>query len=722
MRTEKIVTSDPYAVVGSAVKTVSATSVRSKADCGCGCGDKGNTATVGAVSRGRINPDRVALSHLAKGIGPIAGRKNIVDLKVALRIADESDSRTPLHGPDEMVLPVRSSLVGTKTGLVSSRSRAGRAAQALASYVIPGDMSRVRSPIRSTVYRALTPGGGRGGLVGRIGGEQIINRCPPGFEHGGRFANSTFTNCGSQLFEAVQAIAEAAQGAGRAGRLRVDNTPAPSILRGARVSAGKYTGDAIAISRAANVARMGAPSPKKRDESVRAVVSAANSSESAFSRLVRADGVVFSPVSDLKRIAKQRKNPDMEGATWVTALNSPQSIGGDEVALLGAGIRSIRYAVPGDGEIRVDSTKPLGQARINALIRKMQAARSKGDENGSALRAMVRESNGDLVYSESFPNVDKPNEMVVIARGKERRTVPRWVYEAWYSDKSSGKDKSSGWTVVDTVTNVSSQNEVGANVVAEATAESLSALSSFDRGKAIAKGKSSDFGAGRKSVLMKDGTNWVVHQPDQDSHIGVVVGNDIATALGLQAPNSYIAGDAKSRYAVVESPNELNGVKISKDGSTADIPGEELARIALVDYLTDNRGRTPATVLPSKGKGNGAVSMSSPRNALAGRGGAKKPADAGFADYLKQDGSSKWLAEKAAKMESVRQKIAAMYEQLLERAEQFDWDAYIDRLSIAGLTDGEKTHLDTIKVLYEYRLKQMRSSRKSFLTTLGVVS
>lgn len=721
MRTEKIVIADPYAVVGSAVKTASAFSVRTKADCGCGgCGDK--QAPTSDTPARRVDPHRAALSHFATGIGPIGGRRNIVDLKAAIRSADESVSRMPLHGPDDMVLPVKSRLIGSKSGLVSSRSRAGRAAQALVSYAVPGDMSRVRSPIRSTLYRAITPGGGRGGLVGRIGGEQIVNRCPPGFENGGRFANSTFTNCGRQLFEAIQAIAEGAQAAGRGGRLRVDNTPAPSILRGARVAAGKYTGEAIAISRAANVARMGAPSPKKRDESVRSTVAAANSSESAFARMVRADGVVFSPVSDLQRIAKQRKNPDMEGATWVTALNSPQSIGGDEIALFGAGIRSIRYAVPGSGEIRVDSTKPLGQARTNALIRKMQAARAKGDENGSALRAMVRESGGDLVYSESFPNVDKPNEMVVIAKGKERKTVPRWVYEAWYSDKSSGKDKSSGWTVVDAVTNVSSQNEVGANVVAEATAESLSALSSFDRGKAIAKGKASDFGAGRKSVLMKDGTNWVVHRPDADSHIGVVVGNDIATALGVQAPNSYLAGEAKERYAVVESPNEITGVKITKDGSTDEIPGEELAKIALVDYLTDNRGRTPATIVPSKGKGGGAVSMSSPRNALAGRGGAKKPSDAGFADYLKQDGSSKWLAERASKMENVREKIAAMYEQLLERAEQFDWEAYMDRLAIAGLTDGEKTHLETIKGLYEARVKQMRSSRKAFLTVFGVAS
>ena len=59
---------------------------------------------------------------------------------------------------------------------------------------------------------------------------------------------------------------------------------------------------------------------------------------------------------------------------------------------------------------------------------------------------------------------------------------------------------------------------------------------------------------------------------------------------------------------------------------------------------------------------------------------------------------------------------------MLQQAEQFDWDAYIDRLAIAGLTEGEKTHLGTMKDLYAIRVRQMKSSRKSFLSVLGVMS
>lgn len=716
---------DPFAVIASSVKTAAAFSSPKSAegDCGCGCSNSvsEDIAPVSSTKSRRVNADRQRVSELSSSLGIIAGRRNIVDLKAAARASDEGSGKILLHDPNAYVIGLPSKFVQEKTGLVRSNSRIGRAAQSAASIAIPGDMSRVRSPIRSTISRALTPGGGRG-LGGRIGGQQVVTRCPPGYEHGGRFSNNTFTNCGMQLFEAIVAAATATSDAASNSKLRLDSTPAPSILRGVRVTAGKYTGDAVAISRAADVPRMSVPSAKKRDQAISSVVNSASSAEGSFIRMVRADGVTFLPIGNMARIAKQRNNPDMKGATWVTALNSPQAIGGEEIALFGAGISSIRYAVPGSGELRVDATKPIGQARASALMRKLSSARAKGDQNGSALREMVGQSNGDLVYSESFPNMDKPNELVIIAKGKERMTMPRWIYEAWYTDKSSGKDKSSGWTVIDTVVNSSSQEAIGKDVKAEATAESLGALSSFDRGKALALGKSEDIGAGRTAVSMNDGTIWIVHDQDGDSHIGIVVGNDIAKSLGVNAPNSYLSGEGNARKAVVESPSEIIGVKMTKDGSISDTPGEQLAKIVIVDYLTNNKGRTPATVVPAKGKGDDVISMSSSRNLLAGVGGAKLPSQQDFPSYLKQDGSSKWLAEKVANMEKIKEKVAAMYEQLLQQAEQFDWDAYIDRLAIAGLTDGEKTHLGLTKKLYELRVNQMRSSRKTFLSALGVIA
>ena len=45
-----------------------------------------------------------------------------------------------------------------RVGVVGSGSPALQAVQAAGSYLTPGDISKLRSPIRSTVYGALTPG------------------------------------------------------------------------------------------------------------------------------------------------------------------------------------------------------------------------------------------------------------------------------------------------------------------------------------------------------------------------------------------------------------------------------------------------------------------------------------------------------------------------------------------------------------------------------------
>ena len=109
----------------------------------------------------------------------------------------------PLQGNRDLLnfkgLLVRQMLANEdeKVGLVSSSSRTGRVAQSIGSIAVPGDMSDVRSPVRSTVYETLTPGGGGGGsgrtrrllgrTIGRGRGATEVLRCPSGFENGGRF-------------------------------------------------------------------------------------------------------------------------------------------------------------------------------------------------------------------------------------------------------------------------------------------------------------------------------------------------------------------------------------------------------------------------------------------------------------------------------------------------------------------------------------------------------
>jgi hypothetical protein len=678
-------------------------------DCGCGCEGCEDEATGTSFTGSPFSrlSSVVALSNT----GPFPSGRNAVNLKV-LAAMQARGERVMLNDADEyrVEMPIR-----TKAGVVKSRSRSGQALQAIASIAIPGDMSDIRSPIRSTVYEALTPGGGgRRGLLGRIGG-QANRRCPAGYEHGGRFANRTFTNCGAQLFQS--ALAALASAAGEAARGTSRAKPAPSIARGRRVGAGEY-GDSEIVSREAFVPPMSKPSSKKRSEVVAKEVRAANSFNGKYERLVRADGTVLAPVTNIARISKQRNNPDIMNGSWVTSVASPTNIGGEEVSLFGAGVTELNYAMPGSGNIRISANKPITPSRASALRRALESSRRSGDEGGAALREMVRKSNGDLSYSESFPGVDKPNEMVVVKKGDETRTVARWIYESWMSSEARGKDKGSGsWTIVDVVQTSGAAEAMDGTAKISATAESLASTDSFRRGLVVAKAKTSDYGAGRRIVTMDDGTKWAETETKGIEHLGFVVGNDIANAMGVQAPRSFISGEANQRRPLVEVSEEFSKARADRSASLADVPGQDLARVVLLDYLTDNRGRTPGNLVPLKGPGSDVASFSNGRNMLASGG---RPSGPDLPAYLKQDGSSRWLLEKIAEQERIKQKIAEMYEQMVENSSKFDWVAYSQRLSISGLTDAEKKHLETIRSLFEVRADRMKSSRKSFLKTLGV--
>ncbi len=688
----------------------SAASIGKKSeDCGCGCGgceENDEVASFTGAPFSRL-PAVMALSSTRTN----ASKRNAINMK-ALAAMRAMGEKVMLNDSSEyrVEMPVR-----TKVGLVNSRSRSGRALQAIASVAIPGDMSDIRSPIRSTIYEAITPGGGkRRGLLGRIGGEGN-RRCPAGYENGGRFANRTFSNCGAQLFQSAMGALASAAGDANGGRGRT--VGAPSIRRGRNVGAGDY-GDSAISSRDAVVAPLSKPSSKKRSEAVAKEVRAANAFNGKYERLVRSDGAVLAPVSNIARISKQRNNTDIVNGSWVTSVMSPTNIGGDEVMLLGAGVTELNYAVPGSGNLVVSANKPISPSRASALKRSLESARRSGDEGGAALREMVRSSNGDLSYSESFPGVDRPNEMVVVKKGNETRTVPRWIYESWMSSDARGKDKGVGsWTIIDTVETSGANEAMDGKAKISATAESLATTDSFRRGLVIAKAKTSDYGAGRRLVVMNDGTRWAETSTKGVEHLGFVVGNDIANAMGVQAPRSYISGEANQRRPLVEVSEEFSKARIDKSASLADVPGQDLARIVLLDYLTDNRGRTPGNVVPIKGPGPDVASFSNGRNLLASGG---KPSGPDLPAYLKQDGSSRWLLEKIAEQERIKQKIAEMYEQMIENSEKFDWDAYSQRLSISGLTDAEKRHLKTIRSLFEVRSERMKSSRKSFLKTLGV--
>lgn len=693
-----------------------------KADCGCGCGGCDEKV----IRRKRDFGSAAPFAEQAL-IGPINRRQAAIDIKAAIHAAHNGER---MLEPEQTTVPFTARAYSLKVGLITTNSRTGRASQAVGSYLLPGDTTSFRHPVRSGIYQALTPGGGsnRGNLLRRIGGERISRRCPPGFEFGGRFANNSFSNCGRQLFALADEILDASRRSGGGnGRRRGAGAAlaAPGILRGQTVGAGIYNDAPIAISRAANIPQMVKPVAKVRQDAIDATVARAASATSDFSRLVRADGIVMTPVSDIARIARQRNNPDITGGAYIVRAANPSNIGGEELKLLGAGITSIHYALPGGGEIVLDTKKKIGASRASALSRQLEQTRRNGDEYASALRELATNT-PELNYSEKFPNIDNPNELVVIERNGVQRTVPRWAFHTYLSSDAVGRPKSeAAWTEVDRIATVGSTAEQGAKKGKIAkTAEGLGQASSFDRLTILNGLTGTDIGAGRKRYALSDGTNWTSQDTTGMGHLSVVVGNDINNALGVASVNSYIAGPAGKRSALVGSPGDIKGAKVNRQGTLADAASADLARIILADYLTNNQGRSPANVIPMSGAGPDVLSLSSARN-LMGQiqspdKAVAKEAKLDLPAYLKKDGSARWIKDMIVQREGDKAKVVAMYEDLLKKAEAFSWETYIDRLSIGGLTQVEKVHLETLRQLYAGRVERLASSKKMVLRVLGV--
>lgn len=407
-----------------------------KADCGCGCG--------GAETKEEDTVPPLGYRHVIPA--PLTGNQEAVEAKTAAHLSDIGE---PLlrHRLTDLLEPG----FAVKVGMVGSHSRVDQAVQSVVSYAVPGDMSRVRSPIRSAAYRAITPGGGdnnRGLLraIGRTASEEAL-RCPPGYEGGGRFARRDLSNCGARLF----ALATGPDGADLLGGARAAlNTGTRGSLRD--ILAGRY-GDSPIISRAAQVADvppLGRGDKQKFESAIETSLAAASSGKPGFARIVRRDGVVLTPVAKIEKLSKQRKNPEMVGSAYIVSVTSPNNIGGDELSLLGAGISQIHYALPGNISFVLRARNDITPRRASALRRKLGSIRASGDEDMRALNELVRESNGDLSLSSRFPHIDDPTEMVVMERKGIRRSVQRWAYLTWYAPTAPGRPKTSaGWRIVD---------------------------------------------------------------------------------------------------------------------------------------------------------------------------------------------------------------------------------------------------------------------------------
>jgi len=321
--------------------------------------------------------------------------------------------------------------VEVKAGLVGSSNPAGRALQAVGSAITPGNVSSITSPIRSRVYGALVPGGGGGALSRLKPNRNRQARCPAGFEYGGRFTDNRFSTCGAQLFEIPGPLAllgRAVRGAMNLGNARAENLS--EVLEGNPSNA-----RTIQIQRMAQIPRTGAFNKSKFDTAVKDSISLLKGAPRGEGRMIRRDGVILRPVVSSSVLRSFSENPDMVEGAMIRAIQLPEDITSDDLALLGGpSMSKIAFVAPNGVVVSLERSRAftVGEKRkfprmINAL-----AESSTKDNIIKNIEDFATNSDGAFKYSTQFGGIPEALEMVTYTGvdGVER-TAPRWIYETF---------------------------------------------------------------------------------------------------------------------------------------------------------------------------------------------------------------------------------------------------------------------------------------------------
>lgn len=616
-----------------------------------------------------------------------------------------------------------------KAGLIGSGSKPGQVAQGIASTVIPGDLSDLRSPIRSTIWETLTPGGG-GRSLRRPGGKERTYRCPEGYQFGGRFTDSRWSTCGRQLFDVpglaatLRQIAEALMGGG--GGIG-DQTPDVRLLRGADA------GGDILKSRMAQVPRVSAFNAKANKDGVTAAVRDLTAYPSIPSMMIRRDGFPMQPVVSVGELRKVPDNRNMEGATFLMRAANIDMLGKDELGLLSnTGVTSLMYVMPNGSTIRMDKRRALSVGERRKLGKTVSAASQIDNSNDPLLRLrnVIEDSGGAIGLTTNFKGISDPDEIISSGKNKGK---PKWVVEAFKGSTGKtppapaptakpkpdsaptaekGKRISTLNGAVEHIKNGGSLADIDPAILAEAVRKS----NMYTVRKA----------GGNRTLFRRkgEGVSFTEVTPSAKfEHLGAHLTGSIQEQLGLPSPKVRFTGEGTQRPYFVQTTDSIAPGVRTATGKLRDSNANDLLATAMADYLSDNRGRNPSNVgRLIVGKDERLVSSFNAPSALAGLSAEelKKRRALDFPDFLTSNNKN-LLDEMRASKADFRRQILAIYEKLLLRARRFNWDRYISALRNDGkLSLAEQRHLEIVQGLYKLRVDKLSASKEAFSRLLEV--
>jgi hypothetical protein len=611
---------------------------------------------------------------------------------------------------------------GVKVGIIGSHSTIGQLAQSAVSVVTPGNLSPIRSPIRSGLWGAITPG--KPNLPFRGPGRDRTSRCPEGYQYGGRFTDNRLSTCGQKLFDIPSPLG-AAIGAIRR-LVRGVNIPMPETS--SREITGTPAEQSIVQSRKPQIPRVGVANLKVAQQRARELVTQMGEvKQPNVTRLVRRDGFVLEPVVSAQILRAIPDNRDMEGANYLITIGQPSTLGGQELGLLSnTGVTKLTYVLPGGSTVSLEKVRPLTVGERRKLGRTVNsAAKISVEQDATArLKEVVNQTGDGIKYSEEFKNIDNPNQMV---SKPGKKPVQKWVDEVFgkgkkakpveksrpTTDSSSaiGKKISNVDDAIEHINSGGSMSEIAPDILQQVLAQ-----------KNLLKSTKLD---GKRTLVEGGGSKYILYTPSRKfEHIGQKFASDVQQSLGLESPDVFFVGKGENRkYLVQDTDSVLRGYKTDRNRVFNDYEPEDVARIMVADWLTDQRERDPGSIIPvSDGKEVKPVLVNNFTSGLTDLDKIKiaKRRELSVESFYDKQRAAMYEQYWKELKENQRFAFKKTIENLLKRARAFNFTEFRTRLYSDGqLTGAEKTHLEILETIFEQKVNRLVTSKQTLLRVIG---
>jgi hypothetical protein len=589
------------------------------------------------------------------------------------------------------------------------------------SAITPGNISPLRSPVRSAVWRGITPGSGRGRRGGSLPGQNRAHRCPEGYQYGGRFTDNRFTTCGAQLFDIPSPLGAAIGAARRA----LTSGLLPTTQ--GRVATGAEAPSSIIQSRAPQIPRVGnnnsSVSGSRVKDSIKEIGNYNKSFNEKVRRMVRRDGFVLQPVVPNKVLRAIPDNRDMEGAYFIMSALSAGDLGGEELGLLSnTGVRSLIYVLPGGSTLTLEKARKLEIGERRKLGRVVNSAQEiNNSKNPGARLANVSSEIGDGIrYSENFIGIKNPNEMI--------DGMPKWAKEVWSrklkdpkTDKATSRETETFSARKKLISNLDEAIEHIAgggsfsNIEPKTLAKVLS-NSSIVQKQRLANNIS--------SVVSGNNKFFLYESPQKMQHLAERFSSDLQQFLGMESPDVLFTGKPgeKRKYLRQDVEATVPGGVFNPNIKMEELEVADVARMMVSDFLTDQRERPPTSIYGIETPdGYRAVLAQNTTSGLVDLSKIEitKRMKMSINDFYAQDAQPSYSEYYQALKTQQRILFMKLISQLINRARSFDTKKFNDSMDKYGISDGERIHINIVEKLFSTRLDTLSKQKDVLRSIVG---